>query len=216
MSREYTDYATFSRTDFLGEHPPIEHPVTLASSGIEAQLPAGTVLGRIDRGLGVPVAGANTGDGALADAELGQDAKIGDYLLTCITAAENGGVFAVHDPDGFRLADATVGETYDGPILFTIADGATDFVVGDAFTVPVVVPATLKHTPWDPDAVDGSQRPCGILAEDLTVPAAGDEVGVAYVHGSFILSGLDFGEDATEAQINEAVRALAGIGIHVK
>lgn len=61
---------------------------------------------------------------------------------TLVTAVANGGVFEVEGSVSGPLGLATVGvgfvgsnPAYPGTIAFTINDGATDFVVGDQFTV---------------------------------------------------------------------------------
>jgi hypothetical protein len=90
------------------------------------------------RAIGAVTAGANTGNGAPGAATLGAAAEIGTYQLRCITAAANGGVFSVITPSGVRLKDLTVAVAYaTDHINLTIADGATDFIVGDSFTVAV-------------------------------------------------------------------------------
>lgn len=83
----------------------------------------------------------NTGDGAmtLAGTPHGAGVVPGDYRVVCSAAAANGGTFTVFDPSGAEIGTATVGAAYDGPIKFTIADGDTDFVVGDGFTVSVAI-----------------------------------------------------------------------------
>lgn len=85
--------------------------------------------------------GGNTGTGLMT---LGAPAftggvKAGVYRVRAKTAAANGGVFSVVDPDGQVLADATVGNAYASVVKFTIADGATDFAVGDGFDVTVTI-----------------------------------------------------------------------------
>lgn len=90
------------------------------------------------RAIGAVTAGANTGNGAPGAATLGSAAEIGTYQLRCITAAANGGTFSVITPSGVRLKDLSVGVAYaTDHINLTIADGATDFIVGDTFTVAV-------------------------------------------------------------------------------
>lgn len=81
----------------------------------------------------------NTGNGAmtLATPAYGHPAAPGTYKVVCKTAATNGGTFDVLDPDGVKIGSASVGVAYVGPIKFTIADGATDFIVGDNFDVVV-------------------------------------------------------------------------------
>ncbi|MFN3624620.1 MAG: phage tail sheath subtilisin-like domain-containing protein [Hyphomicrobium sp.] len=85
--------------------------------------------------------GDNAGNGAMTlDATpYGAGIVAGDYRVECVTAAANGGTFNVIDPSGNVVGQATVGVAYAGPIKFTIADGATDFAVGDGFTVSVAI-----------------------------------------------------------------------------
>lgn len=81
----------------------------------------------------------NTGNGALTlgTPKTAAGVKPGGYVVTIIEPASNGGVFSVTDPDGNALATGTIGVLYDGVVRFTIADGATDFVAGDQFTITV-------------------------------------------------------------------------------
>ena len=85
--------------------------------------------------------GDNTGDGAMTlDATpYGTGIVPGDYRVECVTAAADGGTFNVIDPLGSVIGQASVGVAYAGPIKFTIADGATDFAVGDGFTVTAAI-----------------------------------------------------------------------------
>ncbi|MCB9983661.1 MAG: head decoration protein [Rhodospirillales bacterium] len=102
-------------------------------------LTPGTVLGQQTKNTLTEEADvANTGDGDIGTVTLGSKAEPGVYKLECIAAAADGGTFSVVAPSGYRLPDAEVGAAYAGDHLnFTIADGATDFEVGDLFTVTV-------------------------------------------------------------------------------
>lgn len=84
---------------------------------------------------------ANGGNGllTLAGTPYSGSVKPGVYVVTCTAAAANGGTFSVLDPDGVALANASVGVAYDGPVKFTIADGADDFEVGDKFRITVAI-----------------------------------------------------------------------------
>lgn len=71
-----------------------------------------------------------------------EDFDVGDGFDITVVAAvpANGGKFSVYDPNGDRLADATVGDAYTGDhIRFTIADSGTDFAIGDGFNVTVTI-----------------------------------------------------------------------------
>lgn len=100
--------------------------------GLEAS--AGTAVG-------AAVAG-NTGNGTMGTVTVSAGAKEGVYLLTITTAASNAGTFVVEDPDGITVGVGTVAVAFSkGGLAFTLADGATDFVVGDQFTITVTTTA---------------------------------------------------------------------------
>ncbi|MEW6648158.1 MAG: head decoration protein [Pseudomonadota bacterium] len=173
---------------FAGDHPALTETGQVASG--EGALSAGQVLGQVDRAIGVVAADAgNTGNGTVAGAALGLTAEVGDYQLVCIAAAANGGTFAVYAPDGSRLADASVGVAYAGPIAFTINDGAADFIVGDAFTVPVDQVDGGDWKAYDAAATDGSQYAKGILAADVDTTSAA-VVTTVYRTGHFRAAAL--------------------------
>lgn len=86
---------------------------------------------------GAAVAGG-TGNGTITAAPtVGAAAKAGVYRLTCIEPATDLGKFQVEDPDGIVIGVATVGTEFTTHLTFTIADGSTDFVAGDSFTITV-------------------------------------------------------------------------------
>lgn len=85
--------------------------------------------------LGTP-AYTGTGNGALRYLAASPAAVTETWTLTCTAAAVNGGTFSVVGSVSGTKAAATVGTAYDnGLIAFRIDDGATDFIVGDAWTV---------------------------------------------------------------------------------
>lgn len=67
--------------------------------------------------------------------------------IVCTAAATNSGTFSVTGSVSGALAAATVGVPYaNGPVSFTITDGATDYIVGDTFTVAVTANTdTIPH-----------------------------------------------------------------------
>lgn len=84
--------------------------------------------------------GGNTGTGTFtldATTPVLAGAKSGVYTVRCIAAAANSGTFRVEDPDGNVLGDVAVAATFSDDIKFVIADGGSDFVVGDGFDVTV-------------------------------------------------------------------------------
>jgi hypothetical protein len=86
--------------------------------------------------------GGNTGNGTMGAVTVTAGAKQGTYVLEITGAASNAGSFRVTDPDGDFVDDGDVAAAFSaGGLAFTLADGATDFVVGDTFTIPVVYTA---------------------------------------------------------------------------
>lgn len=194
---------------FDGKHPVDTKGVTLKSG--QGVLARGTVLSIIGLAAGAAVAGTNTGTGVIGTVTLGPGAMLGTYTLRCIAAASNAGVFAVYAPDGSRLPDATVAVAYASQLGFTIADGGTDFVVGDTFTIPVAA-GSLKAMKVNSANVDGSGVSDCILADSVDT-TSGDVVATAYKSGSFNRKALIFGGSDTAATHEEHLRTL---GIYLK
>lgn len=139
-------------------------------------LKAGAVIGRVSKGIGrvsIPSA-VGTGTGTLTNVYAGPDVQVGNYVLTCITAVANGGVFSVVCPDGSALPNLTMTPGAAGTtkyrsrhINFTITD-ATDFVLTDTFTLVVSTTAptviggtgtgTISALALGPDARPGNYR----------------------------------------------------------
>jgi hypothetical protein len=145
-------------------------------------LKAGAVLGKIILGAVTSAAkgGGNTGNGTLTldvTSPKRAGAKPGIYTVRCITAATNGGTFRVEDPDGYVLGDVTItggaGGTgaFDDDIKFVLTDGGTDFAAGDGFDVTIAA-GSGKVKEYNPANEDGSQVPCGILAQAVDASAA--------------------------------------------
>jgi len=84
------------------------------------------------------VGGSRVGTGALNNFEASPLSVTETWTLTCTAAAVDGGTFSVTGSVSGAQASATVGTPYSNTFVsFTISDGATDFQVGDSFTVPV-------------------------------------------------------------------------------
>lgn len=131
-----------------------------------------TVLGKIQLGAETSAAGTNTGNGVLGTVTVAADAQVGAYKLKITKAAANAGDFELIDPQGDVVGIGTVGVAFSGGGLsFTLADGATDFVVGDSFTL-TVAKGSGKYVPVNAAATDGSQHAAGILWADADASAA--------------------------------------------
>lgn len=183
--------------------------ITLAAGAV---YPRGAVLGK--RTLGTASSAfTGTGNGALtldATTPLLARAQKGAYVITCIAAASNAGTFRVEDPTGVVLGDVAVGATFADQIKFSIADGGTDFAVGDKFTVTVAA-GTGQYLTSVAAAVDGSAVPDLVLSETVDATLAASPA-MAYKRGDFNASALTFGAGHTATTVAEALRGK-GIAI---
>ncbi len=175
-------------------------------------LKPGHVLGKVLDGsaTGAAVAG-NTGNGTIGSVDANTSAKKGVYTLSCIEPAANGGTFSVEDPDGVTIGTAVVGTPYAGVIEFTIADGATDFVAGDRFTVTVA--GVEKFKEYNPANTDGSQIAVALLLDYADATAA-DIPGVAIVRQAEVNAGeLVWFTGASDNQKAAGLGYLQAVGI---
>jgi len=174
----------------------------------------GTLLGKVTQGAVTEAHAGNTGNGVMTpDATTPRLAgcQIGAYKAVCITAVENGGIFRVSDPKGNVLGDVAVGGTFADQIKFVIADGSTDFIVGDTFTITVAAGSGSRKMSVAA-ALDGSQDPDSILTKD-TDASGGDVVTGVYIAGEFNENAITFGAGHTADSVREALRLK---GIHLK
>ena len=80
--------------------------------------------------------GSNVGDGTVTGVDTTPSTVTETITLTCTATAADSGTFSVSGSVTGALPDATVGVPYTSSVIsFTINDGATDFAVGDSFTI---------------------------------------------------------------------------------
>ncbi|MEC9359809.1 MAG: head decoration protein [Pseudomonadota bacterium] len=184
-------------------------------------LVAGTVLGLAAAdsydASSAAKAGGNTGNGTLtldAANPVLAGAKIGVYTVRCIEADTDSGTFRVENPDGDVIGDVVVGATFADDIKFVIADGATDFIVGDGFDITVVAEATGEaYVQFDQDGTDGSEVAVAILfgaadATDAAVPCI-----VHYKGCAVNTRQITWPADITDSEKAVAIAQLADRGI---
>jgi hypothetical protein len=188
--------------------------VTIAA--LAAALDPGTVLGRRTAGAVTAAAAAgNTGNGAFGAVTTGAGVKPGDYRVICIEPAANAGVFQVEDPDGVTIGRATVAVAFTGPINFTIADGATDFVAGDSF-VATVAAGTGQYQAIDLAATNGADVAVAILYDGAPINAS-TQRGTAIVRKAEVNGAeLTWPAGFTDPQKATAIAQLATRGIIVR
>lgn len=185
----------------------------------------GTLLARQDVDIAITPAAdvGNTGNGTCTAATV-QDGPVvpipGTYVLTCITAVANGGVFKLEDPNGALLSNtltmtagvgaATVFEL--AGLKFTLTDGATDFAAGDIFNLPVV--SNGKITVFNPAGAGGAQKIKGVLTNEISRATAGNEPFRMMVSGKVRKNRLIIDVDGDGDNITDAILdQLRGIGI---
>jgi hypothetical protein len=163
---------------------------------------------------------AGTGNGVLTPASPAVSSKVKDgvYSVVCVTAAANAGTFRVEDPAGVHVGNAVVGVAFDGEVKFTIADGATDFVVGDKFSLTVKRDAVdVVWGAYDQDATDGFEIPAGIAIYGVTT-GVGESANVtaivrdAEVNGNCVV----WPSDIDAAEKTDGEQALAELGVIVR
>ena len=195
----------------VGTREPVSRNITLLSGENRAR---GTVLGKITLGAASSAAksGGNTGNGTLtmdATTPILARAKVGVYQVRFIAAATNNGTFTVTDPDGVNLGQVIMSGgagTFANRIKFAIADGATDFIVGDGFDVTIAA-GSGKYKMSLAAAVDGSAVPSVILAE-ATDASLADKVTVAYFAATVDENALVYGTGHTAATCRDPLREV--------
>lgn len=89
--------------------------------------------------------------------------KAGVFTLT-MTSSGPTAAFSVTDPDGIALPAGAVASAYNqGGLAFTLADGSTDFAIGDSFTITESAPIVLG-TDYELDAEHGTIHPLSTSA----------------------------------------------------
>ncbi len=162
----------------------------------------------------------NTGNGVMGAITVDAGAPTGEYKLLITEPASNVGNFVVERPDGVVDGQGDVAAAYNGSINFTLADGATDFVAGDGFTITVVAAdatAQDQYVALSLTATDGSQTPAGLVYDAVTT-GAGETVEAVLIARDAEVNGnlIAYPEDATDDE-KAAVRvALKTRGIIVR
>ena len=198
---------------------------TIKRLTVAATLLRGRLMGKITKGAwsvaaavaaGAGSEGANTGTGTCTkDVTLAYLANVmvGAYLVKVTRAyvAEGtvAGAYEVFAPNGVKLGDGVIGDTWAKHIKFVLAEaGITKFVVGDAFTLTVAQAAGSGYlADWDPAAVDGTEVPYGVLGNDVAVLTSAEATGsFVYLNGKFRLEEVTAKSGVTVANYVDAWR----------
>jgi len=197
-----------------------EQIVLLAGDGATRSLELGTIFGySTETAVAIAAVAGNTGNGVatLATPAVADGARPGVYQAICIEPASDAGTFEVFGPDGVSIGTATVGVAFTGEVKFTIADGATNFVAGDAFKITVPNDGD-KAVAWAPDATDGSRTIKGIAITKGVAPDGVDGAFVGLVRGPAIVldSGIEWPEGISDDEKSAARADLEDLGILVR
>lgn len=195
--------------------------VTVYEAGTKTY-PVGTVLGKTFVSTSVTAtAGTNTGNGAIGTVTATGKAQRGTYTIRINKAASNAGDFTVTDPSGAVIGFGTVAVAFSNQIAFTLADGATDFVVGDSFSVEVV--GDYKYKMVESTATDGSAKACAIYISakdgsfsESSIAATTDTSVIALIRGAAIVGKetLTYGASIdTAAEKTKMYSELESVGI---
>lgn len=193
-----------------------------------ATFKVGAVLGKfIASPTGTAGATVGTGNGVMGAITVtsNKNLQLGTYTLRVITAAANAGDFVVTDPAGDVVGHGTVAVAFSqGGLAFTLADGATDFVVGD--TIPIVVAGTEKYKLVEATATDGSEIASAVYiadiggnSGDLAITANTDTKVLVLSRGPAIVgdTALTYGASVnTTAEKNALYAQLKAVGILVE
>lgn len=196
-----------------------ENVTILAGSGAVRALTSGMVLGKIAVGAATPAAyaGNAASTGTIGTVTVGAGAKPGVYNVVIVEPATNAGKFTVEDPDGVTVGTGTVAVAFSGGGLgFTMADGATDFISGEGFTITVAA-GSAKYVQMDDAGTDGRQNAAGILIFDTTAPDGAD-IKAAIIARNAIVSdnGIKWKSTVDSTEKAAAVVQLKALGIQVR
>lgn len=161
----------------------------------------------------VTAASGNTGNGAFGAVTVDATAELGIYRVVIIEPGSNVGTFTVEKPDGSIDGSGKVAVAYNGSINFTLADGATDFVAGDAWEIEVTAgDATEQFVEWEVGKVAKG------IAFDAVTTAASETAPGVIIDGDAEVNGylIAYPEGATTSDKVEAREQLRRLGIKVR
>jgi len=196
-------------------------------NGAAATLPLGSVLGSF---IASPTAAAGavagTGNGAMGAITMTSNANLvlGKYVLRIVKAVANAGDFTLTNPSGQVVGVGSVGVAFNqAGFSFTLADGATDFAVGD--TITITVSGTVKYKLVEATATDGTEVAKAVLVGDANgaatpvVAALNTDVNALVLYRGVCAvadAALTYGASVDTAPEIQAVKdQLAAVGIDV-
>lgn len=144
----------------------------------------------------------NAGNGTLSAIAVTSQAITGDYLVSVTAAGAGGAKFTVTDPTGREVGKGTAGTQFvSGGLTFDLAEGATPFAKGDAFTIAVQA-GLGEWVPYDDTgADDGRRAAAGVLWAGVDAVET-DVQAVAIVRDAEVIDSLLTGlDEAGQAEL---------------
>mgnify|MGYP003337670536 FL=1 len=167
-----------------------------------------------------------TGNGVMGAITMTSNANLvlGKYVLRIVKAVANAGDFTLTNPSGQVVGVGSVGTAFNqAGFSFTLADGATDFAVGD--TITITVSGTVKYKLVEATATDGTEVAKAVLVGDANgaatpvVAALNTDVNALVLYRgvcSVADAALTYGASVDTAPEIQAVKdQLAAVGIDV-
>ena len=137
------------------------------------------------------------------------------YRVVNELVATNSAEFVVYDPDSIEIGRVAVVVTFSNQVKFVIADGSTDFAIGDAFSITVGIGETdYQIAAYNPAGTGSCQRVAGIIWEGVTTDGTNLGAGVVITRAAEV-RGVDLVWPATITAIQraDALRQLGKLGI---
>lgn len=157
--------------------------------------------------------GTNTGNGTVGNITTTAAVIPGNHTVTFIEPATNLGTFVVRDPTGKDIGHGVVGSAFSaGGLSFTIADGSTDFVAGDQFTIKVGG-GSGKYAKIDAASLEGLDDAVGVLIEGIDATSAPMQGAMIFRDADLVKGSLVWPAGWTDNQKNAALAQLEARGI---
>ncbi len=197
-----TDWLKYENKD--GERFSRENWNVPAANGL---LLTGMLLAMAGSGEGIDFGpgNANTGNGAMTAVSATAGVAPGNYVVT-MTGAGPTAAFSVAGPAAFNQTGAVGTPFNQGGLAFSIADGSTDFVVGDSFVLDVRAESGVG-TPITASYTAGVTL--GIVVEPVDTTAKAKRAAVLVRDARIAASGLNFPSGITPAAKAAVLTQLA-------
>jgi hypothetical protein len=165
------------------EHGVCREAVTVV---IETGMDVGAALVRtLISPTGTAAATVGTGNGVMGTITVSELATPDVYTLRIVKAVSNAGDFTITNSHGVIVSTGSVAVAHVGAgMSFTLADGSTDFIVGD--TIAITVAGTTKYK-WveAADVATLNDEVAMLMTADADIPSmtAGDNTCAVLIKG---------------------------------